>query len=422
MYSIASPPLVYDKVMPATAVSDEQLTELIESELAGLIDIRHDLHAHPQLGYEETYASTKVREHLTRLNIPHEAGMAKTGVVGWLVPDGADTSQGVGLRADMDALPIQEQSDLPWKSQHDGLMHACGHDGHTTILMGAAAVLAKLRHQLPRPVKLVFQPAEEGLAGGQKMVEAGVLDESVGGVKVTSMFGLHGFPLADVGKMLTRPHAILAAADKLDIRVTGKGGHAAAPHLCIDPVVAASAIVTALQTVASRTVCPTDAVVVTIGSIRGGEAYNVVPDTVELLGTIRTLTELTAKLVYRRVREIAEQVAAAHGCEAKVDIEIGYPPTYNDPDATEHAINVARAAIGADNVVDLPAPMMGGEDFAYYAQKVPSSFHFIGVRPRGTESYPMLHTSKYDFTDDAIAVGVRLMCRWALDPVTPCDR
>lgn len=401
--------------MPYAAVSDEQLTKLIETELAGLIDIRHDLHAHPQLGYEETYASAKVQEHLAGLGIPHEAGLATTGVVGWLVPDGADTSSAVGLRADMDALPIQEQTDLPWKSRHDGLMHACGHDGHTTILMGAATVLAKLRHSLPRAVKLVFQPAEEGLAGGRKLVEAGVLDEAVGGVKVTSMFGLHGFPLADVGTMVTRPREILAAADKLEIRVTGRGGHAAAPHLCIDPVVAASAIVTALQTIASRTVTPTDAVVVTISSIHGGEAYNVVPDTIELLGTIRTLAEPTAKLVYRRVREIAEHVAAAHGCEAKVDISNGIPVTYNDPDATEHAINVARSAIGAGNVIDLPAPLMGGEDFAYYGQKVPASFHFIGVRPKGAENYPMLHTSKYDFTDDAIAVGVRLMCRWALD-------
>ena len=396
-------------------ITDAELTERIEAELPGLIEIRHDLHAHPQIGFEETYASGRVQEHLEQLNVPFEAGLAKTGVAGWIVPRGTDPVAAIGLRADMDALPIREETGLPWASQNDGFMHACGHDGHTTILMGAAAVLSKLGKRLPRAVKLVFQPAEEGYGGGQKMVEAGVLDETVGGVRIASMFGLHGFPLVEVGQMITRPNVLLAAADKLSITVVGQGGHAAAPHLCVDPVVAASAIITALQTIASRTVNPTDAIVVTISSIQAGEAYNVVPDTVDMLGTIRTLTEATAERVYQRVREIAGQTAAAHGCDAEVEIEVGYPVTRNDVAATDYAVRVARSALGAEKVHEMPAPLMGGEDFAYYGEHVPASFSFIGVRPKGMDSYPGLHSSKYDFTDDAIAVGVRLMCRWVLD-------
>lgn len=395
-------------------MTHDQLTQMIKAELDEVIEIRHDLHAHPQIGYEETYASGRVQHHLKRLDVPHQAGLAKTGVVGWIIPPNVDSHQAVALRADMDALPIQEETNLPWSSKHDGYMHACGHDGHTAILLGAASILWKLKDQLSRPVKLVFQPAEEGYAGGQKMVETGVLQKRVGGLEVASIFGLHGFPLIEIGQMTSRPQALMAAADKLEISVVGKGGHAAAPHLCVDPIVAAAAIISALQTLASRNVEPTDATVVTISSIHAGDTYNVLPDVVHMLGTIRSLSDATAKLVHRRIQEIAERTAAAHGCKADVDIAIGYPVTYNDPAATDYAMEVGRSVLGEDKVYELAAPVMGGEDFSFYGKHVPASFSFIGLRPKGWASYPGLHTSMFDFPDDALAIGIHLMCSWAL--------
>ena len=395
-------------------VTREHLDELIRAELSGLIDLRHDLHAHPQLCYEETYASERVQRELKALDLPHVAGLATTGVVAWLKREGHG-DDAIGLRADMDALPVTEETDLPWASKHPGLMHACGHDGHTAMLVGAARVLSRLREELPRPVKFFFQPAEEGGAGADRLIKEGALDATIGGVRATAMFGLHGIPQLPLGVMATRVGPMLAATHTLQIIVAGQGGHAAMPHRTADPIVAASAVVTAIQTVTSRNVDPTEPLVVSITKMHGGEAFNVIPERVELGGTIRTLTEPTAALVTQRVTEIAEQVAAAHRCVATVTITPGYPVTSNHADAVAFANRHGAAELGADRVLEMPFPIMGGEDFAYYGVAVPSCFVFIGVCPPGVAEYPGLHTPRFDFTDDAIAVGVRLMCRWALE-------
>lgn len=399
-------------------ITSAELDAAIDTHLTDVTAIRHDLHAHPQLAFEETYANALVRWELTALGIEHVGEIATTGVVGWIDPppgSSAASRSAVALRADMDALEIEEETGLPYASTHPGLMHACGHDGHTAVLLGAARVLHTMRDRLPRPVKLFFQPAEEGEAGAVKLIEQGALTREVGGHDVAAIFGLHGYPLAPIGQLHTRPGPIMAAADEVRITITGRGGHAAAPYQTVDPVIAAAHVVTALQTVVSRNTRPVDAAVVSITSVHAGKAFNVIPQTASLLGTIRTLNDRTAELVRRRVTEVAEQTAAALGCTADVEMLIGYPVLNNGSGATDYATAVARDVLGESNVVIMDDPLMGAEDFSYYANEVPAHFGFIGVRPHDRDSYPGLHHPLYDFSDAALPVGIRLMCRWALE-------
>ena len=399
--------------------SSEELNRLIRAELDSLREIRHDLHAHPQLAFEEEYASGVVQRELNAIGIPFEAGLAKTGVVGWITPptdapsadDGADA---IGLRADMDALPILEETGAPYASTYTGRMHACGHDGHTTILLGAARVLWRLRERLTQPVKLIFQPAEEVGGGAAKLIEAGALSAAVGGLRVGMMFGLHGWPALPLGTVVSRPGEMLASTDLFTITITGRGGHGAMPHTVIDPVVAAAQVIIALQTITSRNTSPTDPAVLSVCTVHGGEGRNVIPGSVELGGTVRALHDATADHVLRRMAEIAEQTAAALGCEAQVRIDRGYPVTRNDPDAMAYALDAARRAVGKQRVNIMERPEMIAEDFAYYGRETPSCFALLGVRPGGRDAYPSLHTPRYDFNDDAIEPGVRLMCEVAV--------
>jgi amidohydrolase len=389
---------------------------LIAQQMPRLVDLRHDLHAHPQLGYEETYACNRIQRELTDAQIPFEAGLAETGIVGWLVPDdpAAAALAALGLRADMDALPITEQTGLPYASRHAGLMHACGHDGHMTVLLGAARVLQAMRDRLPRPVKLIFQPAEEGGAGARRMIEDGALSDRVGPAAVGMMLGLHGMPFLPLGTLASRPGPLLAATSNFQITVRGTGGHGAMPHLVTDPLVAAAAIVTGLQMIVARNVDPTDSAVVTVAQIHGGTACNVIPASIELMGTFRTISPSTADLVARRIGQIARETATAHGCSAEVTMIPGYPTTRNDPAAYDYAMGIARTTLAAGTVHETPSPIMGGEDFSYYGEVVPSFFGFLGVRPADRRDYPGLHTPHYDFTDAALGFGVKLMVQWAL--------
>jgi amidohydrolase len=385
-------------------IATDRLHDLIAQELPDLVAIRHDLHAHPELGYQETRTS----------GVAHRAGLAGgTGVLGHLPGRG---EKAIGLRADMDALPTQELADRDYRSRHDGVMHACGHDGHTTILIGAARVLARLAQAeggLPRPVTFVFQPAEEGGAGAQKMIDSGCLDGSVLGPPVEHMFGLHGWPRVPLGIVGTKPGPMLAAADAFDITVRGTGCHAAWPEVGRDPVVASAAVVTALQTICSRSVSPLDSIVVSVTQVHGGTAYNIIPEEVVLGGTVRTLRPETRDLAERRLAEVAEAVAAAHGCRAEADFRRGYPATVNDPGAVEIFNGVATEALGSERVVDIPEPFMGGEDFSFYGHAVPSCFFVLGLVPEGG-SIAQLHQPTFDFNDDAIATGVEMFCRLAL--------
>ena len=290
-----------------------EIEQLIAAQMPDLVRIRHDLHAHPQIGFEETVAARIVQEELGLAGVPFQANVATTGVVGWLIPEGMEGRDAVALRADMDALPLQEETGLLYASEVEGRMHACGHDGHVAILIGAARVLARLRERLPRPVKLVFQPAEEGLGGAKVMLDAGVLTEKVGRLKVGAIYALHGWPTLPVGTLGTRTGPLMAGADRFEIVIHGKGGHGAMPHRAVDPIVAAAQVVVALQTVVSRNIDPTAQAVVTVGQCHAGTAINIIPESATLAGTIRTLEDSVAEHVHRRLSAVAQHVAAGMG-------------------------------------------------------------------------------------------------------------
>ncbi len=396
--------------------ADRDVRAMVQEILPSLIEIRHDLHAHPELSFEETRTSRVVCEQLDQLGIEYRNGLAgSTGVLSHLP---GDSSTAIGLRADMDALPITEETGLPWASTTDGCMHACGHDGHTTILLGAAHVLSRIasEQQLPRGVSLVFQPAEEGGGGGARMVEDGCLDGSVLGPPIDSMFGLHGWPQHPIGEVMTRPGPMLAAAVGLEIAVRGNGCHAAFPQHGNDAVLCAAAIIAALQQVSSRNVDPLDSVVISITQVHGGTTHNILPDEVLLTGTLRYLLDDTGDHAKRRIREIVEATAKAHGCTADLTILEGdYPVTANHADAVDRFFRIARETLGDDRVSLMEHPVMGGEDFSFYCKEVPSCFFALGLIPQGQESMATLHQPTFDFNDDAIGTGVELFCNLALD-------
>jgi len=392
-----------------------RLDKAIADNLDQIVTIRHDLHAHPELGYAEKRTSSVVVSELDKAKIQHAPGLAGgTGVLAYLPATtvSPETAATIALRADMDALPIKENTGKPYSSQNPGVMHACGHDGHTSILIGAAKVLAEAER--PNNILLLFQPAEEGGAGGKRMCEDGALDGKVLGRPVDRIFGLHGSPLIHVGQIATRKGAMLASADGFEIRVKGKGGHAAMPHFGIDPIVAASHIVVTLQTIASRNISPLDSIVVTIGQVQAGSASNIIPDEALIVGTLRTLNMTTRELGQRRIREIAASVAEALGAETSISWLYGYPVTWNDPVATAEFREAVGPAFGDLLVAEDVEPVMGAEDFSFYAEKVPACFYWLGLLPTGEQRYPNLHAAEFDFNDDAIPFGVRAMCSLAL--------
>lgn len=409
----------------------QTLRQSVQELLPQAIEFRHDLHRHPELMFEESRTAQRVAACLDELAIPYVSGLAPetpgnqgTGIVAYLpaTVDDPENAPTIGLRADMDALPILEATDLPYSSTTPGVMHACGHDGHTTILLTAARILSTTDKR-PNNIVFCFQPAEEGGAGGEKMCADGALDGSALqkahgiGTKVDMMFGLHGWPEFELGKIATRTGPLLAATDEFEVIVRGRGGHAAQPERSIDPVVVAAHIVTALQTIASRRTEPNDAVVVTVGSIHAGEAHNVIPDTAELRGTIRTLLPETRTMAEQEFRRISQSIAAAFGAEADIQWHAGYPVTFNDPQATEHFRTVARSVLGENadtHLIEKDKPTMGGEDFSYYGHHCPASFFLLGLRPPHMDAYPNVHTPKFDFNDDAIALGVETFCALAL--------
>lgn len=392
-----------------------RLSELIAEDLPYLTRFRHDLHAHPELKYEEQRTSRRVREELAAAGVEFVGDLAGgTGVLAFL--PGSNEQGAIGLRADMDALPIVEENEIEYKSTKPGVMHACGHDGHTTICLGAARVLKRLADEgaLPRSVKFLFQPAEEGGAGGKRMVEDGCLTDSVLGPRISEMFGLHCWPVLPLGTVATRPGPLLAATDHFTVTMRGKMGHAASPHFSHDPIVAASELVMALQSIVSRNVDPLESMVISVTKFHGGSAYNVIPKEVEIAGTMRTLTDEMRRFGRTRFYETAINVAAIHRCIAEIEWEPGYPVTRNDPGAVETFFNVARQAVGEQRATLYPVPCMGGEDFSYYCNEVPSCFFLLGQQRSPDEPFPMVHTPRFNFNDDSIALGVEMFCRLAL--------
>ena len=358
---------------------------------------RRDIHAHPELGFEEERTAAVVAEKLESFGIRVHRGLAKTGVVGVL--EGTPGEGAIALRADMDALPILEgNDDVDYRSTNDGAMHACGHDGHTTMLLGAARYLAETRN-FAGTVYFVFQPAEEGLGGGEAMVKEGLFEQ----FPATAVYGMHNWPGLPPGEIAVRTGPMMAACDEFTIAVEGTGAHGAMPHLGLDRVVAAAQIVTGLQSIVARNVDPLEAGVVSVTMIHGGDAFNVIPQSVELAGTVRTFKPHVRDLIAANIQRIAESTAASFGIKAKAKVEGRFPATVNTADETDRAEAAACAVVGAERVHRDLAPCMGSEDFAYMLHARPGSYIWIGngLGPGGC----FLHNPGYDFNDEILPIG-----------------
>jgi amidohydrolase len=361
---------------------------------------RRDIHAHPELMYDVHRTAGLVAGLLREFGCDEVVtGIGRTGVVG--VIRGRRDGRTIALRADMDALPISETSGLPYASGTAGKMHACGHDGHTAMLLGAAQYLCETR-TFDGTAIVVFQPAEEGGAGARAMVGDGLMDR----FHIDEIYGMHNLPGLPVGSFCLRPGPIMAAADRFEIRIEGKGGHAAYPHLCADPVFAGAQIVTALQSIVARNLDPLEAAVVSVTQFNAGSAQNAIPQSARLAGTIRTLKAETRDLVDQRLREIVAGQSAAHGVTATVSLARGYPVTVNHPDQAAFAASVAREVAGPERVYDDVPPMMGAEDFSYMLQARPGAFIFAGNGETAG-----LHHPGYDFNDAALPFGISFWVR-----------
>ena len=383
---------------PATAIAG--LTDRMAAEL---IEIRRDIHAHPELAFQEVRTAGVVARELERLGIAHRTGVAKTGVIGAI--EGGRPGPILAIRADMDALPIAEQTGLPYASQNPGLMHACGHDIHTTTLLGVAAVLKAMAPQLAGTVRLLFQPAEEAIGGAKVMIEEGALDG------VAMALGFHNSPDLAVGTFGYTRGPALAAADSFDIVLRGRSGHAAAPHTTVDPIVAAAHLITQLQTVVSREVKPAHPVVVTVGAVAGGQAHNIIPDACTVRGTVRTLHAEARDIAEAAIRRLGAGIAAGMRVQCEVDYRRGVPAMVNDDRVIDPTIRAVRAQLG--DVVSEGEAVMGAEDFALMAQIVPAFQLRIGSGAPGRQD--RLHNSAYAPDEACIGLGVQALARAALE-------
>ncbi len=368
--------------------------------------LRRDIHQHPELGYQEFRTSDLVAERLASWGYRVTRGLGGTGVVGQLVRGSG--AKRLGLRADMDALPIQEATGLPHASCHAGLMHACGHDGHTATLLAAAKHLAE-QGQFDGTLNLIFQRAEDGLGGASKLLEDGLFEH----FPCDAFFAMHNMPGFPRGKLLLRDGATMASSENITITLEGKGGHGAMPHVAIDPVVAGASIVMALQTIVSRNVAPLQMSVITVGSLQAGEANNVIPQRATLKLSVRSLDRGVRQLLNQRIREVVEGQAQSFGVQASIDFQGGYPVLVNTQAETDFARQVALELVGADNVELQTVPLTGSEDFAFMLEQVPGSYLFIGNgdEASGGHGACMVHNPNYDFDDGNIAIGAAFWAR-----------
>lgn len=391
-----------------------KVIDSILAQAGNLAAIRRDIHAHPELCFQEVRTADLVERQLQAWGIPTHRGLGGTGVVG-ILKSGAST-RAIGLRADMDALPVQEFNTFAHASQHAGKMHACGHDGHTAMLLAAAQYLAGQRH-FDGTVYLIFQPAEEGGGGAREMIRDGLFEK----FPVEAVFGMHNWPGMAAGTFAVSPGPVMASSNEFKITIRGKGGHAALPHNAIDPVPVACQLVQAFQTIISRNKKPIDAGVISVTMIHAGEATNVIPDSCELQGTVRTFTLEVLDLIEQRMRDLTEHLCAAYGVQAEFDFERNYPPTINAEHEAAFARRVMAGIVGEDNVLK-QEPTMGAEDFSYMLQAKPGAYCFIGNgdgmhREMGHGGGPCtLHNPSYDFNDALIPLGatywVRLVEAW----------
>lgn len=372
-----------------------------------LVEMRHTLHQNPELGFEEVKTTALIKEELQSMGVKILPLPLQTGVVG---VTGTEEGPTIALRADIDALPLQEKSGLPYASQQKGVMHACGHDGHTAILLGAARLLSSHSHQLKGRVLFLFQPAEETLFGACKIIETGVLTAE----GVSRIVGLHGSPLVPLGKMGFLSGPAMAAADKFTVTVTGKGGHGAYPHQALDPVTTAAQVITALQTLVSREMNPLDPVVLSICRIQGGAAFNIIPEQVSLSGTLRSLHRGVQETIASRMERIISCTASACGCTATLDYVPGVPVLYNDPLIIEEVIESTAQSFGEEVIYRMEEPFMGSEDFAFFLEEVPGVYLHLGLMDTEKEQV-MLHHPSYDFHDGALTMGAGVLASLAWD-------
>ena len=358
---------------------------------------RRDIHQHPELKFEENRTSDLVAAKLEEFGIEIHRGLAKTGVVG-TIRNGDGPS--IGLRADMDALPLEEKNTFKHASSNPGKMHACGHDGHTAMLLGAAKHLAASKN-FKGTVNLIFQPAEEGGGGGELMIKEGLFEM----FPVDSVYGLHNWPGMPAGTFGVGSGPFMAAADMFDLTINGRGGHAALPDQCIDPIVVASQVVSALQTITSRNTHPVDSVVISVTQIHAGDAYNVIPDSVRMRGTVRTFQTETRDKIPSSMLRVAEGVSAAYGATCELNYMSGYPATINSVPETEISAKAVVDLLGEDKIIRNPTPCMGAEDFSYMLEARPGCYVWLGIGPGKGEAGCMLHSSRYDFNDDVLTTG-----------------
>ncbi|MEM8532442.1 MAG: amidohydrolase [Chloroflexota bacterium] len=368
-----------------------------------LVAIRRDLHAHPELGFQEVRTARVVAEELNSLGYEVVTGVGKTGVVG-LLAGGKSGDQTVLLRFDMDALPIEEANDVPYRSQTPGLMHACGHDAHVAVGLGVANVLAKHRDELPGTIKLMFQPAEEGLGGAMAMIDDGVLK----GPDVDVALGLHVTSMVPLGCAVIRSGSMMAAADEATITVHGRGGHAAHPEQATDAVLIGSHIVVALQTIVSRNLHPEEVGVLTVGSIQSGQASNVIAETATLRCSVRSFEQETREMLHRRIREVATGIAATFGATVEVDIHFGVDPTVNAPAPTAVMYEAAAEVLGSEQI-DTTFRTTGGEDFSAVLQRVPGNFFFLGARNDARNLNFPHHNPHFDIDETCLSQGVAIL-------------
>ena len=381
----------------------QKIKDLAKEYADEFIEIRHHLHAHPELSYQEFETGKYVQSKLQSFGIPFEV-KATTGILGIIKGKNPD-SRVIALRADLDALPIQEENKVPYQSQHAGIMHACGHDVHTTILLGTAKILNELKNEWEGTVKLIFQPGEERNPGGASyMIKEGVLDNP----KPRGIFGLHVHPGLDLGKLSFRKGRVMASADELYVTIRSKGGHAAAPHLTADTVLVASQLIVSLQQVISRNNNPISPSVLSICSIQGGHTTNVIPSEVKLMGTFRAMDEEWRYKAHELIRKQVKGIAEATGAEIDLHIDIGYPTVNNDPALTETAWQLANSYMGKENVLETEM-RMGAEDFGFYTQRVPGCFYRLGVRNEKEGIIHNVHTPQFNIDERAIEIGMGMM-------------
>lgn len=371
-----------------------------------MIALRRDLHANPEMGFKETRTSSIVAGALLALGIEVHKNVGGTGVVGVLTGQLSDSGLSMGLRADMDALPICEVSGLSYASKHQGLMHACGHDGHTTILLAAAKYLAQTK-DFNGQVVFIFQPAEEGLGGAQAMIDDGLFER----FPCDAVYALHNWPALPAGSIGINRGPMMAASDRFEILVQGKGGHGAHPYQTIDPILVGAHLVTALQSIVSRTVNPHDSAVISVGSLIAGNpnAMSVIPDQARLVGTVRTFKASVQNMIEQRMQVMVQNVASAFGATAELKYQKLYAPTINHPDHAQRVVNIATELVGVENVVSDLTPSMGSEDFSFMLQHRPGAYFRLGQG--GAEQGRLLHNPHYDFNDAVIPLGAAVFAR-----------